>query len=252
MHLRQVGFGCIIGMVENDRENLLIGVWLFWLGTWFAVHVLDRISFKIIPVDYRMSYVIVIKMGLCWSRAAVRRVGRARAVQAARLAWSAAWRRRVRVRRFTRTHTPRSRPRSARPPRLACMSTSATRARCVWTEFTPGGVVGTQQITWWCAELQVKERREKFLTAKYGSHQMALIRKRLAVEMWLYDELQKLYEPATSVSFIYTLKLCTSRTSADWCIGHFGVILGNFWKTMATRHCMKCLINYRAYQSAKS
>ncbi|XP_045530344.1 protein phosphatase 1 regulatory subunit 14B isoform X1 [Pieris brassicae] len=48
---------------------------------------------------------------------------------------------------------------------------------------------------------EVKERREKFLTAKYGSHQMALIRKRLAVEMWLYDELQKLYEaPAPSES----------------------------------------------------
>ncbi|XP_046388924.1 protein phosphatase 1 regulatory subunit 14C isoform X2 [Ischnura elegans] len=45
---------------------------------------------------------------------------------------------------------------------------------------------------------EVKERREKFLTAKYGSHQMTLIRKRLAVEMWLYDELQKLYEPADS------------------------------------------------------
>ncbi|CAH2991463.1 unnamed protein product [Chilo suppressalis] len=45
---------------------------------------------------------------------------------------------------------------------------------------------------------EVKERREKFLTAKYGSHQMALIRKRLAVEMWLYDELQKLYETADS------------------------------------------------------
>ncbi|XP_037870326.1 uncharacterized protein LOC101736804 isoform X2 [Bombyx mori] len=44
---------------------------------------------------------------------------------------------------------------------------------------------------------EVKERREKFLTAKYGSHQMALIRKRLAVEMWLYDELQKLYEIPT-------------------------------------------------------
>jgi len=41
---------------------------------------------------------------------------------------------------------------------------------------------------------EVKERREKFLTAKYGSHQMSLIRKRLAVEMWLFDELQKLYE----------------------------------------------------------
>lgn len=48
-------------------------------------------------------------------------------------------------------------------------------------------------------KVEVKERREKFLTAKYGSHQMALIRKRLAVEMWLFDELQKLYE--SSVSF---------------------------------------------------
>ncbi|XP_028170172.1 uncharacterized protein LOC114359834 isoform X3 [Ostrinia furnacalis] len=47
---------------------------------------------------------------------------------------------------------------------------------------------------------EVKERREKFLTAKYGSHQMALIRKRLAVEMWLYDELQKLFE-APDLSF---------------------------------------------------
>lgn len=47
---------------------------------------------------------------------------------------------------------------------------------------------------------EVKERREKFLTAKYGSHQMSLIRKRLAVEMWLYDELQKLYESSSTVS----------------------------------------------------
>ncbi|XP_063363601.1 protein phosphatase 1 regulatory subunit 14B isoform X2 [Cydia amplana] len=48
---------------------------------------------------------------------------------------------------------------------------------------------------------EVKERREKFLTAKYGSHQMALIRKRLAVEMWLYDELQKLYDvPAAAAA----------------------------------------------------
>lgn len=45
---------------------------------------------------------------------------------------------------------------------------------------------------------EVKERREKFLTAKYGSHQMSLIRKRLAVEMWLYDELQKLFESTVS------------------------------------------------------
>jgi PKC-activated protein phosphatase-1 inhibitor. len=49
---------------------------------------------------------------------------------------------------------------------------------------------------------EVKERREKFLTAKYGSHQMSLIRKRLAVEMWLYDELQKLYEPSVSAHLL--------------------------------------------------
>ena len=34
--------------------------------------------------------------------------------------------------------------------------------------------------------------REKYLTAKYGSHQMALIRKRLKVEMWMYDRLQEI------------------------------------------------------------
>ena len=48
---------------------------------------------------------------------------------------------------------------------------------------------------------EVKERREKFLTAKYGTHQMSLIRKRLAVEMWLYDELQKLFDPPVSNFF---------------------------------------------------
>ncbi|KAK9753422.1 hypothetical protein QE152_g3482 [Popillia japonica] len=47
---------------------------------------------------------------------------------------------------------------------------------------------------------EIKERREKFLTAKYGNHQMSLIRKRLAVEMWLYEELKKLYETATQVN----------------------------------------------------
>ncbi|KAF7286307.1 protein phosphatase 1 regulatory subunit 14B [Rhynchophorus ferrugineus] len=41
---------------------------------------------------------------------------------------------------------------------------------------------------------EIKEKREKFLTAKYGHHQMSLIRKRLAVEMWLYEELKKLYD----------------------------------------------------------
>lgn len=52
---------------------------------------------------------------------------------------------------------------------------------------------------------EVKERREKFLTAKYGSHQMNLIRKRLAVEMWLYEELQKLSTAAVSICTVHFL-----------------------------------------------
>ena len=45
-----------------------------------------------------------------------------------------------------------------------------------------------------------ERKREKFLTAKYGAHQMALIRKRLRVEMWMYERLQELYG-AVSFSF---------------------------------------------------
>ena len=44
-----------------------------------------------------------------------------------------------------------------------------------------------------------EKKREKFLTAKYGAHQMALIRKRLKVEMWIFDNLQELYETEVSV-----------------------------------------------------
>ena len=38
------------------------------------------------------------------------------------------------------------------------------------------------------------EKKKKYLTAKYGQHQMLLIKKRLKVEMWVFDELRKLYE----------------------------------------------------------
>ena len=63
---------------------------------------------------------------------------------------------------------------------------------------------------------EVKERREKFLTAKYGSHQMSLIRKRLAVEMWLYDELQKLFDPPVSLfllinNYAACHKICSAQ-----------------------------------------
>ena len=50
-----------------------------------------------------------------------------------------------------------------------------------------------------------EKKREKYLTAKYGAHQMALIRKRLKVEMWIFDNLQELYE--TEVSVFHLKKL---------------------------------------------
>ena len=41
--------------------------------------------------------------------------------------------------------------------------------------------------------VKVEHDRKKYLTAKYGQHQMALIKKRLSVELWLIEELQMLY-----------------------------------------------------------
>lgn len=38
-----------------------------------------------------------------------------------------------------------------------------------------------------------KDKRTKYLTARYGQHQMMLIRKRLAVEDWLYEQLREMY-----------------------------------------------------------
>lgn len=39
----------------------------------------------------------------------------------------------------------------------------------------------------------IKEQKKKYLTAKYGQHQMSLIRKRLKVEDWLDERLRFLY-----------------------------------------------------------
>ena len=44
-----------------------------------------------------------------------------------------------------------------------------------------------------------EKKREKFLTAKYGAHQMALIRKRLRVEMWMYERLQEIYGAVSQI-----------------------------------------------------
>lgn len=40
---------------------------------------------------------------------------------------------------------------------------------------------------------QYREQRTKFLTMRYGAHQMKLVRKRLKVEEWLDNELRSLY-----------------------------------------------------------
>nr|XP_037275521.1 uncharacterized protein LOC119168219 [Rhipicephalus microplus] len=45
---------------------------------------------------------------------------------------------------------------------------------------------------------ELQDRKKKYLTAKYGPHQMSLIKKRLRVEMWMYEQLQRLF--ACSVS----------------------------------------------------
>ncbi|KAI8784663.1 protein phosphatase 1 regulatory subunit 14b [Biomphalaria glabrata] len=44
---------------------------------------------------------------------------------------------------------------------------------------------------------QHTEKKKKYLTAKYGAHQMLLIKKRLNVEMWIFDELRRLYNSVT-------------------------------------------------------
>lgn len=43
------------------------------------------------------------------------------------------------------------------------------------------------------------DRHKKYLTAKYGQHQMSLIKKRLKIEMWMHDELLALARRLESV-----------------------------------------------------
>ena len=45
--------------------------------------------------------------------------------------------------------------------------------------------------------------REKFLTAKYPNHQMALIKKRLKVEFWIDEKLKNLFQ----IKVCYNLQL---------------------------------------------
>lgn len=58
-----------------------------------------------------------------------------------------------------------------------------------------------------CPGVYQVEDRKKYLTAKYGSHQMKLIRKRLAVEDWLDTELRKLYNASQDDTYDCTIDL---------------------------------------------
>ena len=56
------------------------------------------------------------------------------------------------------------------------------------------------------------DKREKYLTAKYGVHQMAFIKKRLVVEMWLFDELSRLYCTEVSmVILVNVIQICMKK-----------------------------------------
>jgi hypothetical protein len=49
------------------------------------------------------------------------------------------------------------------------------------------------------------DEREKYLTAKYPNHQMALIKKRLKVEFWIDDRLKYLYDIDVRVFFFFNI-----------------------------------------------
>lgn len=53
---------------------------------------------------------------------------------------------------------------------------------------------------------EITERKQNYLTAKYGQHQMNLIKKRLRVEMWICEQLQVLY--STNVSYLKKSQNC--------------------------------------------
>lgn len=47
------------------------------------------------------------------------------------------------------------------------------------------------------------DERKRYLTMKYGQHQIKLIQKRLKVEFWLDAELRKLYDITVRLNLLY-------------------------------------------------
>ena len=66
---------------------------------------------------------------------------------------------------------------------------------------------------------QENERR-KFLTMKYGQQQIKLIQKRLKVEFWMDEQLNKLYEISVSPNWYYSFTVSLPLPSMDFA-GYF-------------------------------
>lgn len=83
------------------------------------------------------------------------------------------------------TYRPRSPQRANTPP-------SATSPRTSDQQTSP-------RVVSFSKREEEKDKRQKYLTARYGQHQMMLIRKRLAVEDWLYERLREVYDCVVSI-----------------------------------------------------
>lgn len=90
-----------------------------------------------------------------------------------------------------------------------------------------------------------KDKRQKYLTAKYGQHQMMLIRKRLAVEDWLYDKLRELYDCQVRIFYCissFTLFLLIIRKNSKHNVTH---ILGLIFKVDHWQLIVECFFPWK-------
>jgi len=62
------------------------------------------------------------------------------------------------------------------------------------SSHTEGQSKSLHHVNFSTEKVDLSDRKKKYLTAKYGQHQMNLIKKRLRVEMWMYEQLQELYK----------------------------------------------------------
>lgn len=72
-------------------------------------------------------------------------------------------------------------------------SSSQHRSPAARSATSPSSSAHNRSVNFNTQREAIKEQKKKYLTAKYGQHQMSLIRKRLKVEDWLDERLRFLY-----------------------------------------------------------